>query len=199
MMSYSLGLKSVSLRRRKIPRRFEEGKAAEHRHQSAKEEYRTQFFAAIDVAMIHLNDYFDSPDLTEYQKLSNMLITGAFDDNFTKNYPILCNSSFELELKMYVRHYKRSMLAQHLTVFREMEPNVRRMFPAVEMLLKILLTSPASSCEAKRSFSALRRLKTWLRSTMTQTRLNHVAVCHVHCDYLDGIVSSGYSPRICQR
>ena len=61
---------------------------------------------------------------------------------------------------MYVRHYKRPTLAQHLTVYREMEPNVRRMFPAVEMLLKILLTSPASSCEAERSFSALRRLKT---------------------------------------
>ena len=65
MMSDSLGLESVSFRRRKIPRRFEEGEAAEHRHQSAKEEYRAQFFAAIDVAMRHLNDYFDSPDLTE--------------------------------------------------------------------------------------------------------------------------------------
>ena len=39
MMSDNLGLESVSLRRRKIPR-FEEGEAAEHRHQRAKEEYR---------------------------------------------------------------------------------------------------------------------------------------------------------------
>ena len=93
--------------------------------------------------MRHLNDYFDSPDLTEYQKFSNLLITGAFDDKVTKNYSRLCNSSLELELKMFVRHYKRSTLAQHLTVFREMKPNVRPMFPAVEMLLKILLTSPA--------------------------------------------------------
>ena len=111
MMSDSLGLESVSLRRRKIRRRFEEGEAAGHRHQSAKEEYRFQFFAAIDVAMRHLNYYFDSPDLTEYQKLSNMLIPSTFDDNVTKNYPRLCNSSLELELKMYVRHYKRSTLA----------------------------------------------------------------------------------------
>ena len=74
MISDSLGLESVSLRRRKIPRRFEEGEAAEHPHQIAKEEYRAQFFSAIDVAMRHLNDYFDSTDLTEYQKLSNMLL-----------------------------------------------------------------------------------------------------------------------------
>ena len=52
-------------------------------------------------------------------------------------------------------------------------------------MLKLLLVSPASSAEAERSFSALRRLKTWLRSTMTETRLNAVAVCHVHQQKLD--------------
>ena len=63
-----------------------------------------------------------------------------------------------------------------------MEPNVRCMFPAVGKLLRLLLRSSASSCEAQQSFSALRWLKTWLRSTMTQVRLNHVVVCHVHRD-----------------
>lgn len=46
---------------------------------------------------------------------------------------------------------------------------------------------PVSSSEAERSFNALRRLKTWLRTTMTQARLNHAAVCHVHQDRLDNI------------
>ena len=54
-------------------------------------------------------------------------------------------------------------------------------------MLRLLLIglSPASFCEEERSFSALRRLKTWLRPTMTQVRLNHVVVCHVHRDILD--------------
>ena len=65
-----------------------------------------------------------------------------------------------------------------------MESNVRCIFPAVEKLLKLLLISPASSCKAERSFNALRRLKTWLRSTMTQVRLNNVVVCHVNRDIL---------------
>ena len=71
-----------------------------------------------------------------------------------------------------------------LIVFREMEPSLRRMFPAVKNLIRILLTSSANSCEAERFFSALRRLKTWLRSTMTQTRIDHVAICHVHRDIM---------------
>ena len=43
---------------------------------------------------------------------------------------------------------------------------------------------PASSCEAERSFSALRRIKTWLRSTMTQKRLDNVMMCHIHRELL---------------
>jgi len=39
------------------------------------------------------------------------------------------------------------------------------------MLVRLLLVSPASSAEAEGSFSALRRLKAWLRSTMTQVQV----------------------------
>jgi hypothetical protein len=35
-------------------------------------------------------------------------------------------------------------------------------------VMKIVLTMPVSTCTAERSFSCLRRLKTYLRSTMTQ-------------------------------
>ena len=52
---------------------------------------------------------------------------------------------------------------------------------------RLLLVCPTSSCEAERSFSALRRLKTWLRNTMSQQRLISVAVCHIHQDRLDAL------------
>ena len=44
----------------------------------------------------------------------------------------------------------------------------------------LLLTIPVSSARAERSFSALRRLKTYTRSTMTAARSNHVALLHIH-------------------
>jgi hypothetical protein len=40
------------------------------------------------------------------------------------------------------------------------------------------LPSPVTSCEAERSFSSLRRLKTWIRSTVSQEHVNSVAVCN---------------------
>jgi len=45
---------------------------------------------------------------------------------------------------------------------------VRSMFDQVEQLVRLLLTIPCSSAEAERSFSSLRRLKTYLRNSMGQ-------------------------------
>lgn len=44
-------------------------------------------------------------------------------------------------------------------------------FPNIRTALVLLLTLPVSTATAERSFSVLRRLKTYLRSTMRQDRL----------------------------
>ena len=68
-----------------------------------------------------------------------------------------------------------------------MLPEVRCLFTQVEVLVRLLLVEPCSSAEAEISFSALRRLKTWLRSSMTQQRLNNVAVCQNHQKKLEQV------------
>ena len=84
------------------------------------------------------------------------------------------------EITFYRQNNKGKTIEEHRNNFMNMNQSVGKMFPQVESHLRLLLISPASSCEAEWSFSALRRLKTWLRSTMPQKRLNHVMVCHVH-------------------
>ena len=49
------------------------------------------------------------------------------------------------------------------------------------------MTVPVSTASAERSFSALRRLKTYLRSSMSQEKLNHVMVMHCHKDKTDSL------------
>ena len=72
-------------------------------------------------------------------------------------------------------------------VLRNMIPEMRAMFPNVESLVRLLLVNPASSATAEMSFSGPRRLKTYLRSTCGQLRLNNLAICHVHNDIMDTI------------
>ena len=47
------------------------------------------------------------------------------------------------------------------------------------------MSQPTSAATAERTFSGLRRLKTWVRNTMTQKRLTQLAVMHVNDDILD--------------
>ena len=56
------------------------------------------------------------------------------------------------------------------------------MFPNLAILLKTLLTLPVPNAEAERFFSASKRLKTYLKSTVGQERLNGLALLCVHSD-----------------
>ena len=49
-------------------------------------------------------------------------------------------------------------------------------------LLQIFATIPVTTATAERSFSSLRLLKTYLRSTMKEDRLNGLALMAVHKD-----------------
>ncbi|XP_078493200.1 zinc finger MYM-type protein 1-like [Ciona intestinalis] len=62
------------------------------------------------------------------------------------------------------------------------ELTYKLLLPNIRSALTLYIVIPATTCEAERSFSALRRLKTYLRSTQTQVRLNNLALMHIHRD-----------------
>ena len=57
----------------------------------------------------------------------------------------------------------------------------------VKRLLQLVLVMPATNATSERSFSTLRRLKSYLRTTMTQERLNYLMLLHVHKDGTDAL------------
>ncbi|XP_020257869.1 zinc finger MYM-type protein 1-like [Asparagus officinalis] len=60
-------------------------------------------------------------------------------------------------------------------------------FPAASIAYRILLTIPVTVASAERSFSKLKILKSYLRSTMSQERLNGLALLSVESGFLDKI------------
>ena len=72
-----------------------------------------------------------------------------------------------------------------ITTLSELSTAQRVCFSQVFVLAKLLLVMPATNASSERSFSALRRVKTYLRSTMTQLRLNNLMVLHIHKDKTD--------------
>jgi len=53
-------------------------------------------------------------------------------------------------------------------------------YPNIKKLLKILSTLPVSTASPERTFSSLRRLKSYLRSTMSNSRLSGLALLNIH-------------------
>eukprot|EP00794_Sanderia_malayensis_P017275 gene17275-19002_t len=67
------------------------------------------------------------------------------------------------------------------STFSDLLPKVDRVtFPNLFSALHILATTPVTNCTCERSVSVLRRLKTYLRNTISQSRLNGFALFHVH-------------------
>ncbi|XP_065939478.1 52 kDa repressor of the inhibitor of the protein kinase [Magallana gigas] len=54
------------------------------------------------------------------------------------------------------------------------------LFPNIYKVLLILITMPVSTASAERSFSAMKRIKSYLRATMRQERFSGLALMHVH-------------------
>jgi len=86
-------------------------------------------------------------------------------------------------------HTTAVTVSDSLAEFAGKSHDVRNLLNAAERLFKFLVVLPASSATAERSFSTLRRLKNYLRLTrpMTQERLNHVTVHHVHKTSIDAL------------
>ena len=76
-------------------------------------------------------------------------------------------------------------LSDVISYFRTLTPAQEDLLSDVCTLLRLLLVMPATNAASERSFSALRRVKMYLRSTMTQERLNYLMVLHIHRELTD--------------
>lgn len=74
---------------------------------------------------------------------------------------------------------------KHIISYLKEKPEVLPIFPQFTKLVKLLMTIPVSSCTNERSFSTLRRLKNYLRSTMSQDRLNDISMLNIYHEMID--------------
>lgn len=68
---------------------------------------------------------------------------------------------------------------------KELSAAQKEFFSELSALAKLILVMPATKASSERAFSALRRLKNYLRNTMSHERLNHVMLFHVHKEKTD--------------
>ncbi|KAJ8875588.1 hypothetical protein PR048_023484 [Dryococelus australis] len=89
------------------------------------------------------------------------------------------------EYKLWREHWltaKKGNSAITQTVLDTMYNCNKDKFPEIHKPLLFLTSLPISVAMTERSFSSLRRLKTWLRNRTEEERLNGLALLHIHRD-----------------
>ena len=97
-------------------------------------------------------------------------------------YPSSLESEFHrwyIKWKEYEKSHGPSSLP---TMLSHTVPHASSLFPNIRILLLILCTLQVTSCSSERSFSGLKRIKTNLRSTMSDDRLSSLSLLHLHRD-----------------
>ncbi|QQP57217.1 Zinc finger MYM-type protein 1, partial [Caligus rogercresseyi] len=148
-------------------------------------------FEALDVVRSEVERRFDQEGLRIAAGREQAVLEAAQGKRVDVGSPELSpfsreQLSIELDILRDVCRGREVFTIQDVvSILHTLQPQTRSMLSEVEKLIKLCLALPISVAASERSFSALRRLKTWLRNTMKQERLTHLAIMNAHSDLLD--------------
>lgn len=74
----------------------------------------------------------------------------------------------------------KKLRLKDIILYFQLNKTAGKFLPQMKELIKLILTIPGSSCTNERLFSALRRLKSYLRSKIKQDRLNDISILHIY-------------------
>ena len=188
-------------RRRKVPNRLDEGNAPHEFPTDCRSHYRQSYFEALDLVINAIQDRFDQPDFSIYSRLKELLLKTVRGEATLETYNFVCKfyksyfDHHQFQLHLHTLHAtfpdalkSPTLCIQHVKQYiLSLFPNERMLISEVVTLLKLIIVLPSTNAVSERSFSAMRRLKTHLRTTMKQERLNHLLLLHVHKEHTDNL------------
>jgi hypothetical protein len=154
---------------RKPPKRIS-GPAVAFHHETTERYALVEYYKLIDTASSKLTETVNQVGAVDFQSLPSCLLSGDVNVNHACQYPEREGSRLCTQLDMFRQQFAYETIHEAADVIRSQVSEVRKLLSQVEISLRILLVIPVKSCEAERSYSCLRRLKTWLQSTISQDR-----------------------------
>ena len=131
----------------------------------------------LDHLTVDIERRFDQASISVYSDLNWREKFGLFVDLLKNGFP--CRQALEAELNLWETYWLKSKDCLPDITSSTLKCIIFNGFNNIKVCLRILGTSPVTKCTCGRSFSAIRRLKTYTRS-MVSERLNSIALMHVH-------------------
>ena len=178
-------------RSRRPPRRIDSG-STPYSFNSPKEYYQKIYFEVADTINGEMQKRFEQKNYDLYSKAEELLRSAAGSGE-------VLQCDIDAITKHFGEDLDHSRLKNQLAVLSDAVTGVNvslkdvamntlsyastsSLYSEVLRLLQLMNVLPATTATAERSFSSLRRLKTYLRTTMSPQRLNHLMILFVHKD-----------------
>lgn len=171
-------------RYRKPPNRFEG--SIPHQFDTPKSFFRQVFFESCDLLINELESRFEQPSIEPVLAIESLLIKAANKGSIENAISILKECIYREDFDFTVLEHQAPVIfdvihqvlpsVRKVTSIRTvcdalMEHSYRQMLSEVHKLLRLYLTIPVTSSTSERTFSTLRRLFTYLRSTILKNDL----------------------------
>lgn len=146
-----------------------------------------------------MHDRFDQPGYSTYQNLEELVVKACKGEMYNAELDHVCSfykddlSRAQLEAQLPLLQplcdtegINEISIHDAVRILGGLSSAERVAFSSVWTAMKLLLVMPATNATSERSFSAL-RIKTYLRTTMTQQRLNSLMMLHINKEKTDAL------------
>lgn len=181
-------------RRRRVPSHFREGAAEPEYFPDAKTMCRQEYFEALDLIINAIKDRFSQPGFQIYCNLQDLLLLALSGKDWEPAFASVTSfykddidaDQLRLHVQTLCASFPKTSVAPTISDVKQyilgLSVHERQLISEVATVMKLILVMASTNAISERSFSAMRRLKTYLRTTMKQERLNHLLLLHVHKD-----------------
>ena len=198
-------------RKKKAPKRFDNNTETYYHSPDVKSYFRQRYYEALDQATNGIRNRFDQSDYKQYKSIQETFFKAFSGKDYSsemntlvETYSDICKTDLEAQLNI-ISNMPRQMATEkiptdskELVEFLQRNAQLLRSSPQVHYLAKLLLLMPATNAVSERSFSAMKRVKTYLRSTMTDNRLNHTMTLHIHKEETDTLDLVSIANEFCE-
>ena len=148
---------------------------------TVQQQLKQTYFSFLDNVTNTISDRFDQQGLKVYQTIEELVLsskadTGSSARSIEDLYQLYC---LDQQLQGcssvidFIDKFKSNIVSNHCY------------YPPLEQLLRVVLLLPATNASSEQSFSALKRLKTAVKNSMGQARLNSLLIMHVYRELTD--------------
>ena len=181
---------------RKMPKRFDEF-ASHHFYETPKYLYRRTYFEAYDNVIQGIEMRFQQKVFLIYKNIQDIFLNAINGKDSSQHLKVVCDvfkndlnpTNLQVQLEQFANLFqdKRYCSIDTLVVLPTfgMNKSQKMLLPDVVKLARLFIVTPATNASSEKAFSGMKRIKTYLRNSTTNNRLNHCMVAHVHAEDVD--------------